>query len=176
MRTYSWRTGVWIWLRFRNPGKSKRQEARLNAMEQWKIRLTPQASTVPLTPHSLPLRISSGFLQVTESTPPFSTKVPPNRCSFLCASSRNVSPRRQMQDFGKKTQVERYWRQPELYRQLGRCSSSFITFRSEYRSFFPVTLPSHSLLKSCICREDSSRQIQIYSTKEGAVYVRAAIS
>ena len=62
--------GVGIWLRFRNPGKSKRQEARLNAMEQWKIRLTPQASTVPLTPHFPPLRISSGLLQVTESTPP----------------------------------------------------------------------------------------------------------
>ncbi len=67
LRTYSWRTGAWIWLRFRNPGKSKRQEARLNAMEQWKIRLTPQASTVPLTPYSLPLRISSGFLQVTHT-------------------------------------------------------------------------------------------------------------
>ena len=84
--------GAWIWLRFRNPGKSKRQEARLNTMEQWKIRLTPQASTVPLTPHSLPLRISSGFLQVTESTPPFSTKGTPNRCCFLRASNDKRLP------------------------------------------------------------------------------------
>ena len=92
LRTYSWRTGAWIWLRFRNPGKSKRQEARLNAMEQWKIRLTPQASTVPLTPHSLPLRISSGFLQVTESTPPFSTKGTRNRCCFLLSSKGKRLP------------------------------------------------------------------------------------
>ena len=67
MRTYSWRTGAWIWLRLRNPGKSKRQNTAKNngTMEDSAL---PQVSTVPLTPHSLPLRISSGLLQVTEST------------------------------------------------------------------------------------------------------------
>ena len=35
------------------------------------------------------------------------------------------------------------------------------TSRSQYRSFSPITLPPHSLSKSCICREDSSRSAKI---------------
>ena len=140
-RTYSWRgTGR---SRFRSMiwERSKRKDTRLKAIDQRKIRHTPQASAGQLTPRVLPLRLSGKSFQVACSAPPLSTKVPRNRYCFLHASKRKCHPQTNA-GFRKKVKGERYWRQPKLHRPLSSYGSSFITlfitFRSEYGSFFQL--------------------------------------
>ena len=91
-RTYSWRgTGR---SRFRSMiwERSKRKDTRLKAIDQRKIRHTPQASAGQLTPCVLPFRFSSKSFQVACSAPSLFTKDTRNRCCFLRASSQKAPP------------------------------------------------------------------------------------
>ena len=165
-RTYSWRGAGRSRFRSMIWERSKRKDTRLKAIGQRKIRHMPQASAGQLTPRVLPFRLSSKSFQVACSVPPLSTKGIRNRRCFLRASSQKAPPPQTNAGFRKEAKGERYWRQPKLYRPLSSYSSSFITFRFQYYSFSPAALPPHPLLKSCICREDSSRSAQAEKTAE----------
>ena len=144
--------------------RSKRKDTRLKTIDQRKIQLTPQASAGQLTPRILPLRLSGKSFQVACSAPPLSTKVPRNRCCILHASSQKVSPRRQMQDFERRRRralLGTPGTVPAVEQAAVPPSSDSIAFRTQYSSFSPVTCPFHPLLKSCICREVSSRPAKI---------------
>ena len=127
----------------------------------------PQASTVQLTPYSLPLRLSSRLLQSHRiHTPALCERFSKRRFAvFERFTSRKLS--RQMQDFKNETRGA-------LLRQKAPCPCQQNSttraaqlaapnrtavplpeihgiFRSRTISILSLKFPCHPLLKSCIC-------------------------
>ena len=143
----------------------------------------PQASTVQLTPYSLPLRLSSRLLQSHRiHTPALCERFSKRRfAAFERFTSRKVS--RQMQDFKNETrgallrQKATLPQPAEFYKREARLAAPNRTavplpevhgiFRSRTISVLSLKFPCHPLLKSCIClrgdcRLDESRKPKPY--------------
>ena len=133
----------------------------------------PQASTVQLTPYSLPLRLSSRLLQSHRiHTPTLCEKFSKRRFAvFERFTSRKLS--RQMQDFKNETrgallrqkatlpQPAEFYNKNSTTSREARLAAPNRTavplpeihgiFRSRTISVLSLKFPCHPLLKSCIC-------------------------
>ena len=127
----------------------------------------PQASTVQLTPYSLPLRLSNRLLQSHRiHTPALCERFSKRRFAvFERFTSRKLS--RQMQDFKNETrgallrQKAPLPQPAEFYNREARLAAPNRTavplpevhgiFRSRTISVLSLKFPCHPLLQSCIC-------------------------